>query len=341
VSPVRGDLSPGGSRYFDSADWGWRDLLFTSERIVSVAGELFGVEATSASLLAEGMLNETWRIHCTDRDRVLRVGRHERTAEQVRYEQRAARAWAVEVPQVVTAEHDEIPVVDGNTLTLFPFVSGDSGALVSPSVRTEAMVGVLVRLHQTSLRLGLPQRPGMSAVDERPRWFGWPGARLAIMERFGTGADVMRPLAIVDRATAELDVLLDRWQAEGRLDIRATVHGDLNPRNQLYRDGRLVGLIDTDDCRVEPLVWDVANLAYGHPDVSPAAVWRCYQALGGPLPEADEELLPAFARIGSLTAIIWLQEGDAPGTGEASHLALRNVTELAAELSSGDVRRDG
>jgi Ser/Thr protein kinase RdoA (MazF antagonist) len=177
-------------------------------------------------------------------------------------------------------------------------------------------------------------------VDERPRWFGWEGARLAIMKRFGTGPDVQQPLTIVDRAIAELDAMLDRWQAQGRLDTRATVHGDLNPRNQLYRDGTLVGIIDTDDCRVEPLVWDVANLAYAHPDVPPATVWRLYRESGGPLPDADESLLATFARIGVLTAIMWLQDGDAPGEGPATHLALRGLTSLADDLAWDPYRDD-
>ena len=60
---------------------------------------------------------------------------------------------------------------------------------------------------------------------------------------------------------------------------------------------------------------------------------------GGPLPEADEELLATFARIGELTAIMWLQDGDAPGEGQATHLALRGVTDLACRLA-GDPHRD-
>jgi Ser/Thr protein kinase RdoA (MazF antagonist) len=202
------------------------------------------------------------------------------------------------------------------------------------------MVPVVAALHHASLALGLPQRPGFTAVDERPRWFGWESARLAILERFGTGPDVQQPLEIVDRDTAALDVVLDRWQAEGRLSMRATVHGDHNPRNQLYRDGALVGLIDTDDCRVEPLVWDVANLAYSHPDVPPETVWRLYREAGGPLLDADEEMLATFARIGDLTAIMWLQDGDAPGQGPATHLALRGLTDLAERLAH-EPRRDG
>jgi Ser/Thr protein kinase RdoA (MazF antagonist) len=198
---------------------------------------------------------------------------------------------------------------------------------------------VVAALHRASLEQGLPQRPGFTAVDERPRWFGWDGARLAILDRFGSGPDVQQPLEIVDRETARLDDLLDRWQSEGRLATRATVHGDLNPRNQLYRDGALVGIIDTDDCRVEPLVWDVANLAYSHSIVPPATVCGLYRDSGGPLLDVDEELLATFARIGVLSEIMWFQDGDAPGEGPATHLALRGLIALAGHLA-GEPHRD-
>ena len=340
TAPVPGDVSPGGTRHFDSDDWGWRELWLPAGRVPQVVAAEFGVEVTGpVRLLGDGLLNQSWHLPCSDHDRVLRVGRLERTAEQVRYERVAASNWAAVVPVVIVAEHEHVPVLDGHRLTLFPFVHGRSGQGIDPETRTRAMVPVVVAMHHASLAQGLPQRPGFTALDERPRWFGWEGARLAVMDRFGTGPDVQQPLAIVDRAIAELDTVLDRWRAEGRLDVRATVHGDFNPRNQLYRDGELVGLIDTDDCRVEPLVWDVANLAYCHPDVPAAAVWRLYRDAGGPLPEADEELLATFARIGDLTAIMWLQDGDAPGEGPATHLALRGLTDLAASLN-GDPQRD-
>jgi Ser/Thr protein kinase RdoA (MazF antagonist) len=341
AAPVPGDVSPGGTHHFDSDDWGWRDLWVTAGEVSGLVASMFGVRVTGpVQLLGEGMLNQSWHVPCADHDRVLRVGRRERTPELVRSEHVAATAWAAVAPALVVAENDHVPVIDGHTLTLFPLVHGESGQAVDAGTRTAAMVPVVAALHRASLALGLPQRPGFTAVDDRPRWFGWEHARLAIMARFGTGPDVQRPLAVIDQATAHVDDMLDGWLAEGRLAMRATVHGDLNPRNQLYRDGALVGLIDTDDCRVEPLVWDVANLAYSHPDVRADEVWRLYRAEGGPVADADGEMLATFARIGALSEIMWLQDGDAPGEGAATHLALRTVTALAAKLS-GPVHRDG
>jgi len=190
------------------------------------------------------------------------------------------------------------------------------------------MAPALAAMHRAALELGTSQRPGFTSVDEQPRWWGWSDIRLAVMARFGRSSQVMYPIGVVDRAIAELDAKLDRWRATGRLSIRACIHGDLNERNQLYRDGELVGIIDTDDCRCEPLAWEVAGLAYSSPELSPAAVWRAYRDAGGPLEERDEELLPAFARIGALSELMWLTDD----SGAASHLALRNLTSLAAGL---------
>lgn len=312
-----------------------RLFWFPRAEVIELCREHFGVEATGAHLLADGMLNQSWRILAPDHDRVLRIGRRERTVEQVTYERVAARMWSAVAPQVIVTEYAHVPVVDGRTLTLFPFIDGISGSSVDGRVRARNLAPLLARMHRVSLDVHLPQRPGFTAMDEEPRWFGWPQTRLAITERFGIGPDVTGPIGVIDRATADLDDLLDGWRRDGRLDLRATVHGDLNPRNQLYRDGRLVGLIDTDDCRVEPLIWDVANIAFSEPSTDPAVVWRDYLAAGGPLAARDDDLLVHFARIGALTALMWLTDDSGP-----TDRALDDLTGLAGQLTRG-AYRDG
>jgi Ser/Thr protein kinase RdoA (MazF antagonist) len=329
--PERGQLSPGASRYFDGADWGWRTLWLTAIQVVKACRTHFGVPALEATLLADGMLNQTWRVVCRDRDRVLRVSRAERTVDQVAYERAAAAAWAAAVPEVVVAEHVDFPIVDGHALTIFPYVDGISGTTVPGPRRAGLLAPKMAAMHRAALELGLPQRPGFSAIDEQPRWFGWAETRKSITARFGSGMDVLRPTDVVQQAIDELEIALDRWEASGRLSVRGTVHGDLNARNQLYRDGCLAGIIDTDDCRVEPLIWEVASLAYSDPAVSPTIVWRDYLAAGGPLDPADEELLVHFARIGALTEIVWMTDDN----GAATHLALHNLAELAEQLTGG------
>lgn len=278
--------------------------------IPELVAEHFGVRVLQATRLTDGMLNQSWRLSCPDHDRVLRIGRRERTPDQVRYERRAARAWSDVVPQVVVAETDDVPVVEGRTLTLFPFVEGDAGIDVDPAARTKIMAGVLARLHRASLDLELPQRTGFAAQDERPGWWSWPIARDLLGERYPDDPELAEAISIVDHELQRLATLLDRWRTDGRLSLRATVHGDLNPRNQLFRDGQLVGVIDTDDCRVEPLIWEVAQTVYGDRIVPAADVWRWYREAGGPVPDHDQELLAPMARIGAMSELQWVLDLD-------------------------------
>lgn len=334
MDPNRGDLSPDGTHFYDGPDWGWQQLWLTPDRVRSFCSEDRGLPVERVDLLAEGMLNQTWKITCADHDRVLRVGRTERTVEQVRYERLVVGAWAEVADAVVAAEHDDVPVLDGHTLTLFPFCSGDSGTRVASPIRARELVPVLAAMHRSALKLDLGQRPGSRSVDDHPRWHGWERTRLAILDRFGRSREVLDPMAIVDRAIEELDRLLDGWQRSGRLDQRAPVHGDLNPRNLIFDGDRLVGIIDTDECRVDPLVWEVAGQAYSDGDVDPARVFRDYLDAGGPLTLADEELMLPLARLGQLSELVWLTGDD----GEPTHIAARRLAEIAAGLGGEPVR---
>lgn len=332
--PARGTVSPDGTHYYDGPDWGWQQLWLTPDRVLAFCAEERGLPALRVSLLAEGMLNQTWKITCADHDRVLRIGRASRTVEQVRYERVVVRAWAEVTDRVVVAEHDDVPVVDGHTMTLFPFRSGVSGTGIGSPIRTRELVPVLAAMHRAALRLDLDQRPGFRSVDDHPRWYGWEQIREAILDRFGRVSEVSEPMAIVDRTIEQMDLLLEDWQRSGRLDLRAPVHGDLNPRNLIFNDDQLVGIIDTDECRIEPLVWEVAGQAYSDRQVDPARVFRDYLKAGGPLDPADEELLLPFARMGQLGELQWLTHDN----GELTHIALQTLTDIAASLTRSPVR---
>ena len=119
-----------------------------------------------ALLLAGGLLNQTWLLHCSDRDRVLRVGRPERTLEQVLYEQTLSRAWAVRVPQLITTEADAVPVTSEqdqvHVLSLFPFRAGVPGTCVPAATRLAQLAPAMATMHRTAQELVLDQRPGMT-----------------------------------------------------------------------------------------------------------------------------------------------------------------------------------
>jgi Ser/Thr protein kinase RdoA (MazF antagonist) len=336
------ELSSDGGWFWEGDDWGWRPLWMTAAQVMEHARACFDVAVRTANLLAGGLLNQTWLLRSgdgdRDRDRVLRVGRPERTLDQVLYEQTLSRAWTVRVPQLIAAETDAVPVRSEqdqvHVLSLFPFCPGVSGTVVPAAHRLIQLAPAMATMHGTALELDVDQRPGMISVDDEPVALRWAAARQAVEDRFGHGPNVMQTIGEVDRAVDEVDNQIQRWRASGRLEPRAAVHGDLNARNQLYRDGGLVGIIDTDDCRVEPLISEVAGLAYSDPAVSPDAAWECYRRAGGPLHPTDRELLLPFARLGTLSELQWITDD----TGAATHLGLKTLEAIAEDLAGTRTR---
>ncbi len=329
-----GTVSRDGAHFYLGPDWGWRELWLTADQVLAFCRNEKELSAERVTLLTGGLLNQTWKINCADHDRVLRVGRTERTPEQVEYERRVVRAWATAAPAVVAAENDDIPVADGHTLTLFPFLAGTSGVSISSAVRNRELVPVLAAMHRAALDLDLDQRTEFRSVDDHPRWNGWDRIRTAVVDRFGRGPDIDSSLGTVDRTIESLERQLDDWQRTGRLTARAPVHGDLNPRNLIFDHDQLIGIIDTDDCRVEPLIWEISGLAYTDRAIDPAQVWRDYLSAGGPLDPRDEELLLPFARMGQLSRVSWLIDQE----GAATESAQRDLVALAAALTGSPVR---
>ncbi|MBO0812011.1 MAG: phosphotransferase [Microlunatus sp.] len=330
--PGRGDLSPDRTHYYDGDGWGWQRLWLTPDQVLALAVDEYGLAAMSAALLSDGFLNQTWRLACADGDRVLRVSRTERTLDQLRYEDHVVAAWS-SVSEIVAPQSAHHPMINGHLITLYPYCEGRPGTEVDPVVRAHQLAPVLARLHRISRGLGLPQRPGARSVDDLTAAERWLPVRSAVIDRFGTGPEIMEPAHVVDVAVAELDRIIGSWRSGGPA-VRAVVHGDLNARNQLYAGDRLVGIIDTDDCRVEPLVWEVAGLAYSDPAVSPTQVWQDYLAAGGPLDPDAGELLLWFARLGALGELEWFTDDQ----GRATHLAAGHLQNLATDLAGSPVR---
>jgi Ser/Thr protein kinase RdoA (MazF antagonist) len=329
----RGDLSADGLHFYDGPDWGWQPLWLTADRVLEVAHEHYRVDATGAALLSEGLLNQSWRLHCADHDRVLRVSRTERTLEQVRYEDRVVAAWSP-IRQVVAPETDLHPVINGHVITVYPFCDGVPGTGIDPVLRARQLAPVMAQLHRRALEIDLPQRPGARSLDDLAATDQWLPVRSAVIDRFGDGPEILADVAVVDAAVAELDEQVAGWRSDHPDAPRAVVHADLNARNQLYRDGRLVGIIDTDDCRIEPLVAEVAGLAHSDPAVSPRQVWQDYLAAGGPLDPSAEQMLLPFARLGAVGELQWFTDDD----GRATHLAAEQLRNLVADLGGRPAR---
>jgi Ser/Thr protein kinase RdoA (MazF antagonist) len=51
------------------------------------------------------------------------------------------------------------------------------------------------------------------------------------------------------------------WQAPAKVPMEVVCHNDFSPHNLVFRDGKIVGVIDVDMCSPGPRLWDIAYFA--------------------------------------------------------------------------------
>ena len=149
------ELSSDGGRFWDGDDWGWRPLWMTATRVMEHARACFGVDVRTVNLLGGGLLNQTWLLHCSDRDRVLRVGRPERSLEQVRLRADSQPCLGrADCLPLIAAEMDAVPVASEqdqvHVLSLFPFRAGVPGTVVPATTRLMQLAPAMATMHCTA-----------------------------------------------------------------------------------------------------------------------------------------------------------------------------------------------
>jgi Ser/Thr protein kinase RdoA (MazF antagonist) len=189
----------------------------------------------------------------------------------------------------------------------------------------------MARLHRASLEhLHLGHRFGFQPFDDewRSTWNDViPTLRRGLAGEDGFG----EMMGMLDRDVAMLEVWLDDLQTSRRPLAEATIHGDLNLRNLIFRDNRLVAVIDWDDCRVGPIAWEVAQTAFEVAAAERLTFWSAYLNAGGPLLPGDVNLLPNLARMGALLQLQYTVK-DGHATPHAMD-QLTNVTRALARIS--------
>ncbi len=331
-SAKTGDLSPDGQHMWDGV--AWEPLWLLADEVASAVRARFGRTVTTPRLLGEGLLNQSWRIDSPDGSYVLRVSRPERPREQVEYEHALIRALhehvAAVVPPLPGHDGETVQRWRGRILSLFSYVEGTPGTAVEPDVLSRQAAAMLARIHRVGVGLGFGQRPGWRSVDEHPRLV-WSEVRPVLERDLGSAADLVELFAVFDREVSDLDAWLDDLHRSGRPLRRAPVHGDFNPRNLIFRGADLVAVIDWDDCRLEPIALEVAQVGFGAPGTDPRAFFRAYLDAGGPLTPDDFELLGGFAIVGALSEVQWTTVG---GSAERAHpRAVATLREVAAGLA--------
>lgn len=289
--------------------WGWQPLWLVPEQVREAANTLYGHRAHSIEFLAAGLLNQSWRVATRDETFVLRASRAERARLQIEYEHAVTielhRHAPGVVPPLAGQDSHTVQRWHDHIVSLFPFISGALASTIPPRTYVPMAAQTLAQLHVASQRyVRLDQRPGFQSIDVQP-WQIWQAVRPVLLDHFGDCPSELGLLSLIQREVEELDVWLSRLRKNRRLQARGVVHGDFNPRNLICRNDSLTAVIDWDDCRIEPFVWEVAHVAFASPGASPDRFWTTYVDAGGPLERWDRDLLGGFARLGSLAELQW------------------------------------
>lgn len=296
----RGEIRTDGLAYWDDPAWGWQPFWLTAAEVAVAARQRYAVRAHDVRFLASGALNQSWSL---DDAWVLRVSRPERDAAALAYEHRVTRALRADVSTVVTAE----PGLDGTTvqsyydrkLSLFPFVHGVSGETLEPMRRAVLAAETLACLHRAALsRPQLGQRPGSASYADRPP-HPWAKVRPVLTTGRTLDPELRAAVAAIDAGATRLA----DWHAALGRPTQAVIHGDLNSRNLIICNNLVAGVIDWDNCRLDPLAAEIGEAVMAAPD--PAVTWRTYLDAGGPLDADDFGLFAGFAMRGALSELQW------------------------------------
>lgn len=304
----------------------------TADEIADAALKLFGRAAITVRFLAAGMLNQSWRVETVDGSCVLRVSRPDRTREQVAYEHdflRRLKRYVSEVVAPLAGNNGEtIQHWRDHILTLFPFVEGVIGEAIDPDIRWPQSAAILARLHRASLNdLHFGKRPGFHSFDSAWRSI-WNAVNPVLVSDLAHTRGFDELFSTLESEVASVESWLDDLHGPNRSLVRTTIHGDFNPRNLIFRDDRLVAVIDWDECQVDPIAWEVAQVGFGDPDIASLAFWDAYLKAGGPLEPQDLDLMVNFARMGALLELQWTVKD-----GRATPHVTGQMTEVSKALS--------
>lgn len=157
-------------------------------------------------------------------------------------------------------ENNSMLQIGGRTYELFRFVSGTK--FDHSETATVAAGAALAMLH----RLLSDHRPQFDSPVGSFHTAPWLEPRFA---QIPAAVAAVEPQADIAALTQTAGFLKQAYQQAGRrveeLGFsawqRIIIHGDWHPGNLLYREGKVVAVLDFDSARIEPRMADVANAA--------------------------------------------------------------------------------
>ena len=281
----------------------------------------FGLSGAAQRLFADGNVNRHWRVDAENRTVVVRRYGVPRGLASISWEQQlmafgAAKGWPTPVaePPASVATAFEF---GGRVWTCHRFLGGEAGTGDTPASR-HIMGRLLGRLHKDLASFEESgQRPGFGKTWELD----------VMVEPAGLGS-FNALLAAFGREYPELATTIRRQRYRNLRELSRLhypdladhpIHGDFSPRNLLFEDGQLTGLLDFDFARQDAWLCDLAPLLMPFQPLEPrlaAALFDGYQSVRQ-LSEAEWELFPALVRASllwwvALLLVRWRITGEVP-----------------------------
>jgi Ser/Thr protein kinase RdoA (MazF antagonist) len=301
-----------------------------SPLLCQILNERYGLARIhGASLLDGGERNRVLRLECEQGVFVLRVSPPGVPTDSIAYEHALMRFMHGYLPQV------PCPIAgrDGSTwfqhenrlATLFPFMPGRMADRECAWVRQEA-ARVLARIHRAALdypdRSPRPGYPSLRDLDwEENRMWSWPAVRSYLSQdaRGPGGAmsdeppevtaaykrEIVDRLPQIERERENMRGWVAQVAGSGRALHLAPIHGDYYRRNLLVEGEAITAILDWDECQPEWLalelgraLWEFCKCKRTHSlqVTNASAFLQAYQDAGGPVAEAEFDLLVPFIR---------------------------------------------
>lgn len=282
----------------------------------------FGLEGARQQTLEAGHVNQHWRIGKGGERVVLRKYGVPRSDAGIHWEQdvmafAAAQGWPVPLARP-TATGGRVFRRDGEAWTCHAFLDGKQATADTAALRN--IIGRLLgRLHRDLAGFAVEgQRPGFGKTWELD----------VVVEAAGAGS-FNALVAAFGREYPDLAANIRRQRYRNLRELSRLhypdlpdypIHGDFAPRNLLFREGQLTGLLDFDFARSDARVCDLAPLLMPFQPLDPrlaSGLFEGYQSVR-PLSEQEWALLPALVRASLLwwVAVLlvrWRLQGGGPG----------------------------
>lgn len=210
-----------------------------------------------------GYVNDVYRVEATSGPFALRVYSPLTTREMACEEHALLKRVAAQMPEAPApipapgVESDCPTLVGGASLSLF--VEGRRPDRRDAAHRVEA-ARTLGRLHAVLAGLDdVPPRASLPALADldwrRNRLWSWPAGKQIVIREAGEDA-----MATIDAGLAECASELARLAKHGW--GRMPIHGDYYEGNLLMSGGRITGVVDWDEFRVDWRAWEISNAVW-------------------------------------------------------------------------------